>query len=102
MENMVFALWKINIVENIRMKASLAKNFHIQPSEIDKMMYWEYEMFIDALNNIMKDENDAQQKEMDKYHVGDAMKMMNPRNMDRMTQGPKMPDMSKMKMPKMV
>ena len=93
----VFALFKINIVGLIQIKASLAKNFHIQPSEIDNMPMWEYEMFIDELNKQVKDENKRQQEEMDKYHVNDYMKNMknmNPSNMAKMSQ-PKLPDLSK-------
>ena len=76
----------------IQIKASLAKNFHIQPSEIDRMPMWEYEMFIQEMNKQVKEENEKQQGEMDKYHVKDYMKNANPKNMSKMTQ-PKMPSM---------
>lgn len=93
----IFSLFKINIVNLIQIKASLAKNFHIQPSEIDRMPMWEYEMFIREMNNQVKDENKQQQDEMDKYHVNDYMKAANPKNINKMAQ-PKMPSF---KMPKM-
>jgi len=75
----------------IQIKASLAKNFHIQPSEIDRMPMWEYEMFIQEMNKQVKEENDKQQSEMEKYHVKDYMKNANPKNIGKMTQQPKIP-----------
>lgn len=78
----------------IQIKSSLAKNFHIQPSEIDKMPMWEYELFIKELNEQVQQENKQQQSEMDKYHVNDYMRAANPKNIQKMTQ-PKMPDLSK-------
>lgn len=88
----IFALWKINVVNLIQIKASLAKNFHIQPSEIDSMPMWEYEMFIEEMNKQVKEENDKQQDEMDKYHINDYQKSM---------KSPKMPNYSQPKMPSM-
>lgn len=72
----IFKLFGINVLNLIQIKASLAKNFHIQPSEIDKMPMWEYEMFITEMNKQVKDENKQQQDEIDKYGVKDHMKNM--------------------------
>ena len=72
----------------IQIKTSLAKNFHIQPSEIDKMPMWEYEMFITEMNKQVKEENEKQQGDMDKYNVKDYMK--NAGKTPKMTT-PKMP-----------
>ena len=79
----------------IKMKATLAKNFHIQPSEIDKMPVWEYELFIQYINDEVKEENDKQQKEMDKYNINDYRKMSDPSRIQKMSQ----PQMPKMQMP---
>lgn len=82
------------------MKVSLAKNFRIQPSEIDQMPYWEYEMFITYLNEQVEEENKDQQEQMDKYHVNEHLENARPdkmeKTMDRMT--PKMPDFSNLNM----
>lgn len=60
------------------------------------MCYWEYELFIDELNNLVKKENDEQTAEMKKYNLDDYKKMTNPKhmqsNLDKMT--PKMPSMN--------
>lgn len=60
------------------------------------MPMWEYELFVMQLNNIVKDENDQQKQEMDKYHVQEYMDMARPGNMQKMMQGPKMPAAPKM------
>lgn len=80
----------------IKLKASLSKNFHIQPSELDKMPMWEFELYIKSLNEMVEEENDKQQKEMDKYHVNEYANMSNPKSLQKMTQ---VPDFSKMGTP---
>lgn len=73
----------------IKFKASLAKNFHVQPSEVDNMPMWEYELFIKELNNQVEEENKDQQAQMDKYGVDKYSKMADPKNMQKMTSMPK-------------
>ena len=84
---------KIDIMGLIKIKASLSKTFHIQPSEIDKMPMWEFELYIKQLNELVEEENNKQQKEMDKHNVKGYMDMAKPQNMQKMMQGP---DFSKM------
>ena len=84
------SLFQVNITRMIQNKASLAKNFHVQPSEIDRMQYWEYEMFIKELSDMVEQENKQQEEQLDKYHVKD---LTDPKRMDRMTAAPKMPKM---------
>lgn len=87
-EYALFGLWKIDLMNFVKIKASLSKEFKIQPTEIDKMPMWEYELFLQHLNNLVKDENDSQQKEMDKYHIKDYTKMADPSYMKKMTNPP--------------
>lgn len=96
-EYCIFSLFKIDIINLIKTKASLTKNFHIQPSEIDRMPMWEYELFISEINNQVKEENDQQQKEMDKYNIPDVKKLSNPSNAMKSYSGniPKVPNMPK-------
>ena len=82
----MFGLIKVDILALVKMKASLAKNFHIQPTEIDKMPMWEYELFIQALNAEISEENEKQQKEMDKYDIEGYKKMASPKHFEKMTQ----------------
>lgn len=78
----------------IKIKASLSKSFHIQPSEIDAMPMWEYELYIKQLNEMIEEENEKQQKDMDQYRINDYKKMANPRNLSKMTQPPDIPKMN--------
>ena len=84
---------RIDIMGLIKLKASLSKAFHIQPSEIDAMPMWEFELYIKQLNELVEEENNKQQKEMDKYNVKGYMNMTKPENIQKMTQTP---DFSKM------
>lgn len=103
-ETIVFALFKIDILEIINIKAQLGKAFHIQPSEIDKMSFWELEFYLKELEKLVKEENDANKDELEKSGASRAMKMADPNNMSKMMSStPKMPDMKmpniNMKMP---
>ena len=92
-ERGLFAIWRMDLVEYIKIKAALAKQFHIQPSELENMPFWEYEIFIKQINALVKDENDQQKAQMDKYHVDEYMDMARPKNMQKMMSGmqPKTP-----------
>lgn len=53
-------------------KAQLARYFYMQPSEIERMPYWEYELFKEKANEIIEEENKQQEgkgnsKEYNKY-----------------------------------
>ena len=67
MESSLYSLFRINIENLVANKAALAKAFHIQPSELEKMPYWEYELFIQKLNDMIKEENDKNKDEEEKY-----------------------------------
>jgi hypothetical protein len=61
----IMYLFKIDIKNYIQIKAILAKQFHIQPSELDNMPVWEYEIFVGEINDMVKEErkNDSEQYE---------------------------------------
>lgn len=84
-EYALISLWSINILEHIKVKASLAKQFHIQPSEIDKMYYWEYEYFIKYINDMVKEENEAQQKQLDQQQVNKYSKLADPKRIEKLS-----------------
>lgn len=98
MESAIFALFRIDLINHIKIKAIFAKEFHIQPSEIDRMPAWEYEIFVKELNRLVEEENDRNQKELDKAGINDAKNMSNPNNIAKMQQAamPKMPTMPTM------
>lgn len=79
----------------IRNKINLAKHFHISPSEIDRMYYWEYEFMLEEVNAHIKSENERQEKENDNYS-----KNFNPKNYTKNLNN-SMPKMTAPKVPKM-
>lgn len=95
-------MFKIDIVNLIKIKVSLAKEFHIQPSEIDNMIFWEYELFMKELNAAVKEDNKRQEKEMENSGYNDIKKMSNYKSIERQykssmnTGSFKMPSMPKM------
>lgn len=102
-ETALFSLFRVDILNLIKIKASLAKEFHIQPSEIDNMTAWEYELFMKELNNIVKEENKRNEQEMDKSGYNDIKKYSDPGYMNKMQRSytnnmkmPKMPSVPKM------
>lgn len=81
-EAAIFGLFRLDIMNFIKIKAILAKEFHIQPSELDRMPAWEYELFMKEINRAVKEENERNQKEMDK--AGYDKKMTDPKYFERM------------------
>lgn len=102
LETAIFGLFRIDILNFIKVKSILAKEFHIQPSEIDAMPAWEYELFMREINQAVKEENERNKAEMDKAGYDKAQKMSDPKYAQKManSQMPKMPNMGSMKMPK--
>lgn len=73
-ESYIFGLWKISIINLVKKKVSLAKNFHIQPSEIDNMVMWEYEYFLKEMNDQIEEENKETQEKIKNYNINDYTK----------------------------
>ena len=101
LETAIFGLFKIDILNFIKVKSILAKEFHIQPSEIDAMPAWEYELFMKEINQAVKEDNERNKAEMDKAGYDKAQKMSDPKHFERM-QKQSMPKMNynSFKMPK--
>ena len=97
-ETAIFGLFRIDLMNYIKVKSILAKEFHIQPSEIDKMPAWEYDLFMKEINQAVKEENDRNKKEMDNAGIDKMQKMSNPKYMQSMQNKytPKMPSMPSM------
>lgn len=77
----------VDITSQVTIKASLSKQFHLSPRDIDAMPYWEYEMWLKELNRLVEEENEQQQEGQSKYGSVDRyMKSFErtQKNMDRM------------------
>ena len=78
------------------------EKLHVQPSELDKLPYYELEYTVSIYNDILKERNDKEKDshnaEMDKYNMDDLGNST--RNLMKGASTPKMPSMPSIKMPK--
>ena len=92
----------VNLRNLTKNKLFICKEYHIQPSEIDRMQFWEYEWYTDEIKEISK-EQEKQQKQQEKEQA-DLRSSMNTNAMMRNAQQsmPKvsMPAMPSVSMPK--
>lgn len=95
-------MFRINTASLVRNKLFICKEWHIQPSEIDRLNYYEYELICEEINIVQK-EHEKQQKEQEKQYAG-MQKNMSPAAMMNQFKnnmpGMKMPAMPKIQMPK--
>lgn len=62
----------------VRNKLFICREWHVQPSEIDKMPYYEYEQILEEINIVQK-EQEKEKKEQEKQYGG--LNNMNPKSM---------------------
>lgn len=74
LDYLVAKLFFVDIRHLIYTKSVLLKNFHLLPSEVDRMCYWEYEYLIEDLNKQVKEENDNQQAQLDSVNTSSSGK----------------------------
>ena len=86
----------VNLRNLTKNKLFICKEYHIQPSEIDRMQFWEYEWYTDEIKEITK-EQEKEQKRQEKEHAS-LQSSMNPSNMMRNV-SQSMPSVSMPKMP---
>ena len=51
----------------VQNKLLIAKNYHIGPSEIDRLQYWEYEVYLEELNILEKRQQEENKKQQEDY-----------------------------------
>ena len=86
----------VNLRNLTKNKLFICKEYHIQPSEIDRMQFWEYEWYTDEIKEITK-EQEKEQKRQEKEHAS-LQSSTNPSNMMRNV-SQSMPSVSMPKMP---
>ena len=103
LEVAIYATFRVDILDLISLKAQLSKAFSIQPSEIDRMPFWEFELYVREIEKLVKEENRQQEDNFNKSGGKDAMKFAkDPSKMMQSSQNmmPKMPFMpTTVKMP---
>lgn len=57
----------INLRNLTKNKLFICKEYHIQPSEIDKMQFWEYEWYTDEIKEISKEQEKQQKAQEQEY-----------------------------------
>lgn len=69
-------MYLVDIRNLVRNKSSICKEYHIQPSEIDRMQFFEYEFLIEDINKDTK-EAEKRQKEEEKQQQAQMGSMPN-------------------------
>jgi len=92
-------MYRINIESLVRNKLYICKDFHIQPSEIDRMWYFEYEQILKEINAHIKEQEKQNEEQQKQY--GNLQKNMNPSSMMNNMKMPSMPKMPTISMPKL-
>lgn len=92
-------MFQVDVRNLVRSKLYICRDYHIQPSEIERMPFYEYEYIIEDINQIHKEQEEQNKKQQEEY---DNMKSsMNPSKMMNSAQNSfKMPSMPKMNIPK--
>ena len=67
MESVTCSLFLVDIRNLVRNKLNIAKEYHIQPSEIDRMPFYEYEYMLEDINADIKEQEKRQKEEEKKY-----------------------------------
>ena len=86
----------VNLRNLTKNKLFICKEYHIQPSEIDRMQFWEYEWYTDEIKEISKAQEKEQKRQEKEY--SSIQGSMNPSNMMRNV-SQSMPSVSMPKMP---
>lgn len=67
MESVTYSLFLVDIRNLVRNKLNICKEYHIQPSEIDRMPFYEYEYMLEDINADIKEQEKRQKEEEKKY-----------------------------------
>lgn len=79
MESVLYSLWRINVKNLVLNKLYICKEYHIQPSEIDRLVFFEYEYMMDEIKVIQKQQE--KQREAEDKQYANMQKNMNPASM---------------------
>lgn len=67
MESVTYSLFLVDIRNLVRNKLNICKEYHIQPSEIERMPFYEYEYMLEDINADIKEQEKRQKEEEQKY-----------------------------------
>lgn len=67
MEQALYLLWRVNLRNLVKNKLYICRDWHMQPSEIDKMVYFEYEQILEEINDFNKEQEKRNKQEQQQY-----------------------------------
>lgn len=78
MESALYSMWSIDVRNLVQNKFIICREFHIQPSEIDRMYMFEYEYLMEDINNYAKKQEEQHKKDEEKnrYSMPNMNQMM--------------------------
>ena len=89
MVSAIYSMFRIDLRNLVKNKLYISKEYHIQPSEIDKFVYYEYEWILEEIKILQKEQEKQQESQSKEYES--MRKSMNPNSM---MNNIKMPDFS--------
>lgn len=75
MEQALYSMLRVNLRNLVKNKLYISKEWHIPPTEVDKMVYYEYEWVLDEINEHNKEQEKRSKEEQKQY---DSMKQSMP------------------------
>lgn len=67
MEQALYLMFRVNMENLVKNKLHICREWHIQPSEIDRLQYFEYEQMIDEIKSYNKEQEKQQQAQNKEY-----------------------------------
>lgn len=69
-------MWSIDVRNLVQNKFIICREYHIQPSEIDRMYMFEYEYMIEDIKKYNKQQEDQRKKDEQNQRVPNVNQMM--------------------------
>ena len=95
MESALYSMLRVDVRNLVRSKLYICRDYHIQPSEIDRMVYFEFEYIIEDVNKEAKEQEKKNKEDQKQYES-----MRKGTSSYKTPQAPKMPSMPKVSIPK--
>jgi len=67
MEQALYLMLRVNLRNLVVNKLYICKEWHIQPSEIDRLVYFEYEQMLDTIQEDHKEQEKRSKEEQKQY-----------------------------------
>lgn len=97
MESALYSIWQVDVRNLVRNKLYICKEYHIQPSEIDRLVFFEYEYI---LEDIKAEQKEAERRNAEEEKKYSSMNKVPNYNQMMSNVGRSMPSLSSFKMPK--